>query len=201
MTDPGFSGGRGNSESGCANLLLPSATKLLRLCFYICLSFCLQGGYLGRYPPGTRYTPQDQVHPQAGTAPWTRYTPRAGTPPNQVHFQDQVHPQTRYTPWDQVHPLPDQVYPLARYTCQTRYTPQDQVHPCGTRYTPRGPGRPGTHPPPSRQLLLQTVCILQECILVVKKYYRKLDEKERIWTQKRLWCPPIHQCHIRQLLN
>ena len=39
--------------------------------------------------------------PGAGTAPgpWTRYTPQAGTPREQVNPQDQVHhPGTRYTP-------------------------------------------------------------------------------------------------------
>ena len=94
-------------------ILLPSAMKLRRLCFYKCVSVhrgeCL-----------TRYTPQDQVHP-----------------PNQVHPQDQVHPQTRYTPWyippgqvhppDQVHPL-DQVHPPTRCSPSTR-SPPDQVHP------------------------------------------------------------------------
>ena len=71
----------------------------------VCQEFCSQGGgageYLARYlpwtrytplgpgtPPRTRYTPQDQVHPQPGTPldqvhPWTRYTPPLGpgTPP------------------------------------------------------------------------------------------------------------------------
>ena len=69
---------------------LPSATKLQRLCFYTCLSFCSRGGTWagtpgtmytppGRYTPWTRYTPQDQVHPPdryTCTTPPGRYTPR-----------------------------------------------------------------------------------------------------------------------------
>ena len=132
---------------------LPSATKLRRLCFYTCLSFCSQGEVPGhvshpltRYipsgpgtPPGT-YTPC----PGPGTPPRTRYTPWAGTPPlGPGTPQDQVQPPgTRYTP-QQAHPIrtrytpwagtpPGQVHPLGRYT------PWDQVHPPppGTRYTP-----------------------------------------------------------------
>ena len=95
--------------------LLPSATKLRRLCFYTCLSVHRGSTWAG--------TPRDQVHPQGpGTPPRTRYTPwdqvhppGPGTPP-----QNQVPP----TPWDQVHPPgPDT-------------TPRDQVHPPGTQYTP-----------------------------------------------------------------
>ena len=52
--------------------------------------------YLGRYPPGTRYIPLDQVQP-----------PGADTP------QDQVHPPTRYTPtWDQTPPMGADTPPL-----------------------------------------------------------------------------------------
>ena len=69
----------------------------------VCHSVHMGGGeYLGRdtpwdqVSPGTRYRyPREQVHPPRYTSrdqvhpPWTRYTPRPGTPP---------------TPWDQVHP-------------------------------------------------------------------------------------------------
>ena len=93
-----------------------------------------------------------QVPPRPGTSPW-----------------DQVQPQTRYTPQDQMH-------------TGTRYTPQDRVHPPGTRYThqtryPLGPGTPPrtrytpldqVHPPLRRRLLLRMVCILLECILVIR---------------------------------
>ena len=106
-------------------------TKFAKVMFYTCLSvimFTGGGEYLGRYtgtyplgpgkPPGTRYTPWDQVHPPEpgtplgpGTPPGTEYTPR-----------DQVHSLwTRYTPQDQVHPHPHP--PGTRYTCR------DQVHP------------------------------------------------------------------------
>ena len=130
---------------------LPSATKLRRLCFYTCLSFCSQGEVPGhvshpltRYipsgpgtPPGT-YTPC----PGPGTPPGTRYTPWAGTPPlGPGTPQDQVQPPgTRYTP-QQAHPI------------WTRYTPWAGTPP-GTRYTPHLPGLatptgPGT---PSKQV-------------------------------------------------
>ena len=104
-----------------------------RLCFYRCVWFCSQWGY--GTPPGTRYTPRDQVHPPGpGTPPiGTRYTPRTRyTPPDQAHP-----PRTRYAPQDQVPPQ-DQVHPRDRYTPPDQaHTPQDQVHPPGTRYTPR----------------------------------------------------------------
>ena len=139
-----------------------------RLCFYRCVWFCSQGGCLTRYTPGTRYTPQDQVHPPGpGTPPGTRYTPQGpGTPPSGTRYtpRDLAHPlepgtppglgtppRTRYTPQDQVHPLgpgtsPNQVHPPGPGTPPgTRYTPWDKVHPCP------GPGRYGlragsTHP-------------------------------------------------------
>ena len=106
--------------------------------------------------PRDQVQPPDQVHPRDRVHPQTRYIPEPGTPPPWTRYtpKDQVHPpgpgtqppQTRYTPQD--HPL-DQVHPPGPGTpLRTRYTHQDQVHP--TR----------------RQLLLQTVCILLECILV-----------------------------------
>ena len=116
------------------------------------------GEYLGRNtgtyplgpgkPPGTRYTPWDQVHPPEpgtplgpGTPPGTEYTPLgSGTLP-----LDQVHP-----------PGPDTPPPPPP---GTRYTRRDQVHPpgpgtpAGTRYTPQavhagryGQQAGGTHP-------------------------------------------------------
>ena len=96
--------------------------------------------YLGRYPR-TRYTPGTRYTPL-----WPGTPPRPGTLPP----LDQVHP------WDQVHPRPV-APPGTRYTPMTRYTPWDQV------YHPLGPGTP-----PKRWLLLQMVCILLECILVLK---------------------------------
>ena len=107
--------------------LLPSATKLRRLCFYTCLS--VHRGSTWAVPPGTRYSPQDQVHPPGpGTPPGTRYTPPGY---HQVHPPEPgTPPGTRYPPpWDQV-PW-DQVHPPGPDT-----TPRDQVHPPGTQYTP-----------------------------------------------------------------
>ena len=117
----------------------------------VCQEFCSQGGVPGRVPPGTRYTPWDQVHP-----PRTRYTP-----------QDQVHPQ------DQAHPLGPGTPPRTRYPPASLGpgTTPDQVHP-----RPCTPPRPGTPPgpgtPPEQCMLGDTgnkraVHILLECILVV----------------------------------
>ena len=56
-------------------------------------------------PPRTRYTPQNQVHPQDQVTHGTRYTaPGLGTPP-----------QTRYTSQNQVHPPPADGYCCGRY--------------------------------------------------------------------------------------
>ena len=117
-------------------------TKLRRLCFYTCLSFCPQGGStwaLPRagtppgwiHPPG-RYTPPPlgrytfgQLHPQAGT-------PQEGTPPMQVHPPPrQVHPH----PPEQVHPS-GQVHPLAG-TPPSAGTPHWAGTPPLGRYTPQ----------------------------------------------------------------
>ena len=72
-----------------ANRLLPFATKLQRSCFYICLSFCSQGGLpqcmLGYHPL-----------PRVGTLPRAGIPPRAGPRP-------QAPPRTRYLP-DQAPP-------------------------------------------------------------------------------------------------
>ena len=104
-----------------------------------------RGGVPDTHPPGpgtpckTRYTPWDKVHP-----PGTRYTPQNQvhhTPRDQVHHRDQVHPPgpgpppgIRYTPQDQVCP-------------GTRYTPWDQVHPPGpdTPLSAEHAGRYGQH--------------------------------------------------------
>ena len=120
---------------GINAILLPSATKLRRLCFYRCVSVHRGGVHDQVHTPGQVH-PLDQVHPPGRyTTPWTRYTPRAGTPP--PHWAG-TQPPGRYIPLDQVHPP-------GRYT-----TPW-------TRYSPPGPGTPpaprdtataadGTHP-------------------------------------------------------
>ena len=92
----------------------------------------------------------------------TRCTPSRRRPP----WEQTPPPGTRCTPPDQVHPL-DQVHPPgAMYTHRARYTPWDQVSPPGTRYNP---------PPPEIRPLLQTVCILLECILVLFHFHAIFD--------------------------
>ena len=132
------------------------------------------GGYLTRYPPGTRYTPpgpgtsppgpgtppRDQVLPQDQVPPGTRYTPPGpGTPPqDQVHHPpgpgtppwNQVPPRPGTPPWDQVHPPGPGTPPLGPGippSPRTRYPP-DQVPP-RTRYTSqtRYTPRDQVHPP------------------------------------------------------
>ena len=127
------------------NVLLPPANEVCE--GYVFTRVCLSAaGVPEQVPPGTRYTPQDQVHPQDQVRPpGTRYTPLVpGTP----HW-------TRYSPRDQVYHPPDQVHPpgtprWTRYTPQTRYTtpqtryttPQTRYSPPGTRYALLGPGTP-----------------------------------------------------------
>ena len=143
-------------------LFLPSATKLRQSYVFtgVCHSVNREGvvpvtpppdleqtpPWDQVHPPGTRYTPQDQVHSLGpGTPPGTRYTPpdqvqpppRPGTPPG-IRYT----PGTRYTPRDQVNP-PDQVHP------PDQVFPWDQGHP-QTRYTPPGPGTPLDQVQPSR---------------------------------------------------
>ena len=77
---------------------------------FLHVSVCPQGEYLGRYPPGTRYTPS----PLGPGTP-----PRPGT-----HPQHQVHPHPR----TEVHPPS---HPRGQvHSSGTRYTPRrDQVPP------------------------------------------------------------------------
>ena len=67
-------------------------TKFAKVMF-LHVSVCPHGGSTWVATPQTRYTPQDQVHPRAGT-------PRPGTPPRQVH------PPGPGTPWAGTHPRP-----------------------------------------------------------------------------------------------
>ena len=118
-------------------MFLLSATKLRRLCFYTCRSVILFTG-------GSA-----SVH--AGIQPTRPGTPRPGTPSEQTpptsrHPPDQA-PQQEQTPLRSRHPL-DQAPPRTR-------------NPPGSRHTLPGPGTPQ-----QRQLLLQMVCILLECILI-----------------------------------
>ena len=81
------------------NTFLPSATKLRRLCFYTCLSFCPQGGGVclsawwdtllgpGTPPEQPPPHPWDQAPPTRTRhhPPGTRHRPLgAGTPPDQA---------------------------------------------------------------------------------------------------------------------
>ena len=84
--------------------LLPSATKLRRLCFYICLSvilFCSQGGRqpqcMLEYHPLGAGTPPGSRPPQSRTPPGTRHPPRAdppgaATPQHMATVADGMHP-------------------------------------------------------------------------------------------------------------
>ena len=60
-------------------LLLPSATKLRRLCFYTCLSFCSQRGSASvpaEIPHPPRSTPPPEEHPPGSTHPlWEAHHP------------------------------------------------------------------------------------------------------------------------------
>ena len=61
----------GFNRHDCCCVLLPSATKLLRLCFYTCLSFCSRGGRLPQCMLG--YHPPDQAPPWEQTPPRSRH--------------------------------------------------------------------------------------------------------------------------------
>ena len=118
---------------GINAILLPSSSKLRRLCFYRCVS--VHGGV-----PNQVHTPRAGKPSGQGSSPW------AGTPPG------------RYTP-HQAGTQPLAGTPPPRYTPPGPGTPHDR-YPPGTRYiTPLGPGtsppRAGTptdqvHPPPPR---------------------------------------------------
>ena len=107
------------------NVLLPPANEVCE--GYVFTRVCLSAaGVPEQVPPGTRYTPQDQVHPQDQVRPpGTRYTLLVPGTTRRTRYT----PRTRYT------------------TPQTRYTPL--AHPAGPG-TPPGPGipppRPGTPP-------------------------------------------------------
>ena len=100
-------------------VFLPPANEVWgKVIFFtpVCHSVHRGGEYLTRYPPRPG-TPPDQVHPLG-----------PGTPPNQVHHP----PGTRYIPLGpSTPPLGPGTPPGTRYTPQTRYTPLDQVHPPG----------------------------------------------------------------------
>ena len=81
------------------NILLPPATKLGQGYIFtgICDSVHRGGSTWAGTPPGTRYTPQDQVPPGPGTPSGTRYTPQTRYTTPWTRYT----PRTRYTPWEQ----------------------------------------------------------------------------------------------------
>ena len=95
-------------QDGGASLLLPAATKLWpRLCFYTCLWFCQQGGFLRAPPPppGPSRPPLDQAD-----TPQTRQTPPGqGRPP--LDQADPPPPGTRQTQLPPTPPGPGRTPP------------------------------------------------------------------------------------------
>ena len=61
---------------------------------FLHVSVCPRGGgkYLGRYPPGTWYTPPGPGTPPGRYPPPDQVPPGQVNPPPQVHSPDQVHP-------------------------------------------------------------------------------------------------------------
>ena len=90
----------GPTVSAC--ILLQSATKLRRLCFYRRLSV-----HRGGVPDQVHTPPEEQTPPGTRYTPWSRHPPRA-----------------RFTPQDQVHPPPGPGTPP-----RTRYTPPSEIRP------------------------------------------------------------------------
>ena len=125
-------------------------TKFAKVMF-LHVSVCPRGGIPGKVPPGTRYTPQDHVHPPDQVPPGTRYTPtrtryapqgqvppRLGTHPRTRYPPDLVPPQAGTPPGPGTPPRPGTPHragtpPGTRYTP----TPQDQVHPQGAAHAGR----------------------------------------------------------------
>ena len=112
--------------------LLPAATKLWpRLCFYLCLWFCTQGGS-PENPPGPGRPPVDQ-----------------GEPPRTKENR----PRTRETPRDQAEP------PRPRRTPPgPGRPPRTRQNPPRPRRTPPGPGR---HPPGPRRTPPEEDCSIR----------------------------------------
>ena len=83
-------------------MLLPSATKLQRLCFYTCLSFCSQGGASAsvhaRIPPPGPGTPLGADTPPRSRPPRTRTPP----PRETATVADGLHPTGMHTCLDVV---------------------------------------------------------------------------------------------------
>ena len=76
--------------NGYKSTFLPSATKLRRLCFYMCVCLSTGGGGLPQCMLG--YRPREQAPPRAGSPPG------AGTPQEQAPPREQAPPQNRHPP-------------------------------------------------------------------------------------------------------
>ena len=78
-------------------ILLPSATKLRRLCFYTCLSFCVHRGR--GLPQCMRgYHPPRPGIPPVTRPPGTRHPPGPDPPWDQAPLWEQTPPGTRHPP-------------------------------------------------------------------------------------------------------
>ena len=147
--------------------LLPSATKLRRLCFYRRLSVhsggwgwgCLPQCMLGYHTPPPEQTPPEQM------PPGSRHT----------HL-----PGSRQPPWEQTPPPPGEQTPPRGADTPGSRDPPEQTPP-GSRCppgadTPREqmPPREQAPPPPEIRSLLRTVRILLECILVLSSFHPNL---------------------------
>ena len=119
-----------------------------RLCFYMCLWFCSQGGSPGR-PPSGRENP-----PRPGRPPWDQTDPpRPGrpprtrqTPPDQADSPDQADPPgPGRPPPDQADTLPPP--PRADPPRPARHPPRTGRHPLPRNKTAAyGQWAAGTHP-------------------------------------------------------
>ena len=133
--------------------LLPTATKLRRLCFYRHLSVhrgwgCLPQCMPGNHPPPWADTPQ------------RRHPPRSRQPPDQTP-QTRPPPQSRHPPAD---PLTGAATPLEQ-TPPLGQTPPGVDTPW-SRQPPPLVTVPSDKTPPEIRPLLRTVRIVLECILV-----------------------------------
>ena len=100
--------------------LLPSVTKLRRLCFYTCLSFCPQGVSASVHagiPPSWEEAgtaPPDQAPPGAGTLPGAD-SPGQGTPRKQTPYTR--HPLEAGTTPPETATVADGTHPTGMHSC------------------------------------------------------------------------------------
>ena len=103
------------------SVFLPSATKLQRLCFNTCLSFCSErGGGLSACWDTT--TPWDQAPPQDQPPPRTRHpqgpdTPGTRHPLDQAPSQDQAPPKPGIPPGAETATAVDGTHPTGMHSC------------------------------------------------------------------------------------